>query len=157
MRQYQQITLNDRGTEKTFFIQEMSALQAQRFLIKGLSILAQCGILNQQIDPNNLGDAAGAISGALFDAPLSNVGAVDLGRIDELVSELLGCCSYIADGQKLELNSEQRINTYIEDLKTLFELEKTAFTMTFNFLPDAMKSENPAKPRKEAKTLTMKA
>ena len=157
MRKFETLTLIDRGVEKTYRVQEMPALQAQRFLIKGLSILAQCGILNQQIDPNNLGDAAGAISGALFDAPLSNVGAVDLGRIDELVAELLACCAYVGDTQMYALDSEQRINAHVEDLTTLFKLEQTAFKLMFNFLPADKKPENQTKQHKESKNLTLPA
>lgn len=157
MRKTIEITLTDRGTDKTFVIEEMSCIQSQAWLLEAANVLVKSGLLNaaEGIEGGNF--SLERVVKALMEGALTKLNGVDAAGAQELLLKLLGCCSYKINSQKFKLDNQENVGQYVDDLKTLFSLEFEALRVNFGFFTDANNSTSQDKSPKAQKKLTTKA
>lgn len=124
MRREKTITLRDREQDLTFVIQEMSATQLERWLLRALILLSGADMsgLNGQ---EALDFASGKIASADF---LRLFGTMDYAKAEPLLDELLECCTRVVENVQ-ERCTRKTVDNYIQDVATLFALKKEALAM----------------------------
>lgn len=139
MLKTKQITLNDRGEDRTFVVTEMPVTRLQRFIIRFAIVAAGSGIL--QIDVANTApdDVMGVTAGALRSMDLSKLAMIDPDRIQPLLDELLTCVSYRVGNHDTPMSPEI-VDSYISDIRTLWTLYKEIVMLHFDFLQNASSS-----------------
>ena len=136
MRKTQEIAINDRGTVKTFVFTEMGALSTQKWLLAVAKVLSQA-VSGLQTD--DLKDILAVFKEmgptALFDM----ASKVDDERIAKLLAELVTSC-YTYQGLAL---TDDNIDGFIDDVTTLFKLERFAVEQHLSFLRDVQLFSSP--------------
>ena len=110
MRKTKEITIDDRGTAKTFRITEMPATKFEWWIIQAGRALLGAG-LGKELPGNN----------------------VDLDKIKPLYDQLLECCELKVDNFYTKLDPDT-VDAQIESVKTLFTLRKEALVLHLDFL-----------------------
>lgn len=157
MRKTTEITLIDRDTEKTFVIREMSCIQSQAWLLEAANVLVRCGLLKVADGAGGENFSFEAVVKTLMEGGLTKLTGIDTAGAQELTFKLLGCCSYKLGAASFPLNTQENIEQYVEDLKTLFKLEFEALKLNFDFFTGASNSNSQDKPQKELKKQVTKA
>lgn len=112
-REIKTITIMDNDKEKTFKIQQMSAWRSQKWLAKLLLLL---GSGATSIQSNDFGGLLSAVSEKPFE------------KVEELLGDLISCCTIVLDGNVHVTLSPQNVDTHVDSLDTILQLEKEAFT-----------------------------
>lgn len=116
MRAEKSITITDGGKDKTFRIKQMSAVKAQRWLFKLILLIGG----NTNIGGGD--EAWGNILSGVADKPYD--------KVEELLNELTACCTAVLDeGRAFQQLSLSNADSFIEDMGTLMQLQKEAFTL----------------------------
>ena len=116
MRAEKSITINDGGKDKTFRIKQMSAVKAQRWLFK--LILRMGGNATLTGGEEGWGNLLSSVADKPYD------------KVDELLNELTSCCTAVLDeGRAFQQLSLSNADSFIEDMGTLMQLQKEAFTL----------------------------
>ena len=157
MRKTTEITLIDRDTEKTFVIREMSCIQSQTWLLEAANVLVRCGLLKVVDGASGENFSFETVVKTLMEGGLTKLTGIDAAGAQELTFKLLGCCSYKLGAASFPLNTQENIEQYVEDLKTLFKLEFEALKLNFDFFTGASNSNSQDKPQKELKKQVTKA
>jgi len=128
------ITLQDRGQTLRFEIKEMPATKLQDWMLKALLLIAGAG--TEVPDGGDLKKAGAylAVNG------LQALKSVDYDRARPLLDEMVRCCTRLVENVR-EACSLDTVDNYIEDVTTLFQLEKEAFSHNLGFL--LQEGENP--------------
>lgn len=132
MRKTKEITLTDRGSEKTFKITEMSATAFEWWIIRAGRALASTGIANIA-NVDSAQDVQELLANALIKDGLRSLGNIKLEDVKPLYDELLQCCE-LKSGNFYTRLDPATVDSQIEDVKTLFILRKEAFTLHVDFL-----------------------
>lgn len=140
MRKTKEIVINDRGTNKTFKITEMSASKFEWWLIRVGRLLLGTGIGNQ-VDVDSAEDVQKLIADTLLKDGLKSLGSVNLAEAKELYDDLLRCCELKSDNFYMPLDTDT-IDGQIESVKTLFTLRKEALMLHLDFLESAAQSQS---------------
>ena len=111
MRKVVDWTCDDGGESLHFRIKQMSATQAERFTFKLLLLIGANG------GKMATGDLS-AILGSLSAAPYE--------KIQELLTELLNCCSIVKENVEVKL-TEENVDGFINERNTLLQLRAEAF------------------------------
>lgn len=112
-REIKTITLMDNDKEKTFKIQQMSAWKSQLWIAKLIMLL---------------GSGATAIQTNDFGGLLQAVSNQPIEKVEEILGELLSCATIVLDGNIHVTLSPQNVDTHVDSLDTILQLEKEAFT-----------------------------
>lgn len=140
MRKTKEIVINDRGTNKSFKITEMSASKFEWWLIRVGRLLLGTGIGNQ-VDVDSAEDVQKLIADTLLKDGLKSLGSVNLTEAKELYDDLLRCCELKSDNFYMPLDTDT-IDGQIESVKTLFTLRKEALMLHLDFLESAAQSQS---------------
>ena len=140
MRKTKEIVINDRGTNKSFKITEMSASKFEWWLIRVGRLLLGTGIGNQ-VDVDSAEDVQKLIADTLLKDGLKSLGSVNLAEAKELYDDLLRCCELKSDNFYMPLDTDT-IDGQIESVKTLFTLRKEALMLHLDFLESAAQSQS---------------
>ena len=140
MRKTKEIVINDRGTNKSFKITEMSASKFEWWLIRVGRVLLGTGIGNQ-VDVDSAEDVQKLIADTLLKDGLKSLGSVNLAEAKELYDDLLRCCELKSDNFYMPLDTDT-IDGQIESVKTLFTLRKEALMLHLDFLESAAQSQS---------------
>ena len=140
MRKTKEIVINDRGTNKSFKITEMSASKFEWWLIRVGRLLLGTGIGNQ-VDVDSAEDVQKLIADTLLKDGLKSLGSVNLAEAKELYDDLLRCCELKSDNFYMPLDTDT-IDGQIESVKTLFTLRKEALMLHLDFLEGAAPSQS---------------
>ena len=140
MRKTKEIVINDRGTNKSFKITEMSASKFEWWLIRVGRLLLGTGIGNQ-VDVDSAEDVQKLIADTLLKDGLKSLGSVNLAEAKELYDDLLRCCELKSDNYYMPLDIDT-IDGQIESVKTLFTLRKEALMLHLDFLEGAAPSQS---------------
>ena len=140
MRKTKEIVINDRGTNKSFKITEMSASKFEWWLIRVGRLLLGTGIGNQ-VDVDSAEDVQKLIADTLLKDGLKSLGSVNLAEAKELYDDLLRCCELKSDNFYMPLDTDT-IDGQIESVKTLFTLRKEALVLHLDFLESAAQSQS---------------
>ena len=111
MRKVVDWTCEDGGVTLHFHIKQMSATQAERFTFKLLLLIGANG------GKMATGDLS-AILGSLSAAPYE--------KIQELLTDLLSCCSIVKENVDVKL-TEENVDGFISERNTLLQLRAEAF------------------------------
>ena len=140
MRKTKELVINDRGTNKSFKITEMSASKFEWWLIRVGRLLLGTGIGNQ-VDVDSAEDVQKLIADTLLKDGLKSLGSVNLAEAKELYDDLLKCCELKSDNFYMPLDIDT-IDGQIESVKTLFTLRKEALMLHLDFLESAAQSQS---------------
>ena len=133
MRKEVTVTLNDRGNELTFRIKEMPATKAERWIIKLAGALSATGVFSADVADGV--DAQKAIADFLLSGGLSKLGAVTKDYdevIQPLIDELYTCVEQKVGNAYFALTPDV-IDAKIEDVRTLFNLQKEIVKLHLDF------------------------
>ena len=148
MRKEITVTLNDRGNELTFRIREMPATKVERWIIKLAGALSATGVFSADVADGV--DAQKAIADFLLKGGLSKLGAVTKDYdevIQPLIDELYTCVEQKVGSAYFALTPDV-IDAKIEDVRTLFNLQKEIVKLHLDFfVPGAASSSTARQPR----------
>ena len=148
MRKEITVTLNDRGNELTFRIREMPATKVERWIIKLAGALSATGVFSADVADGV--DAQKAIADFLLKGGLSKLGAVTKDYdevIQPLIDELYTCVEQKVGNAYFALTPDV-IDAKIEDVRTLFNLQKEILKLHLDFfVPGAASSSTARQPR----------
>jgi hypothetical protein len=121
-------TFVDRGNELTFRIEEMSAMQLQRWIGRALPILSP--VLGLEADD------LGGVASMLLDREglIKLIGGLDYDKAEPLLNDMLRCCSRLTGNNVAIRCDPSTVDGYIEDVKTLFFLQVEAIKLNLGFL-----------------------
>jgi hypothetical protein len=121
------ITLQDREQTLRFEIKEMPATKLQDWMLRALLLIAGAGV--EVPDGSDLKKAGAylAVNG------LQALESVDYDKARPLLDEMVKCCTRLIENVR-EQCSLDTVDNYIEDVTTLFQLEKEAFSHNLGFL-----------------------
>jgi hypothetical protein len=141
MRKSKTITLDDRGSKRTFKITEMPATKQEAWLIKvGILMSALVDGVESGVGRNDFRDLEG-LAKKLLAHGIGQLSNLEYEKAKPLLDELLLCCARI-DGGVEQLCTPDSVDGYIEDVKTLFLLRKEALEINLGFLADASASSS---------------
>ena len=147
MRKEITVTLNDRGNELTFRIREMPATKVERWIIKLAGALSATGVFSADVADGV--DAQKAIADFLLKGGLSKLGAVTKDYdevIQPLIDELYTCVEQKVGNAYFALTPDV-IDAKIEDVRTLFNLQKEIVKLHLDFfVPGAASSSTARQP-----------
>lgn len=134
MRKTVTLTLNRRDGEGTvlFEIKEMGALQLEKWLTRGLLLLAGAGALDQEA----LQDSK-AIENALLTSGGRNMfSALKYEEMEPLLDEMLACCSKVADGIRIACTKADGLASIADEIgvSNLIRLRVEAMRLNLSFL-----------------------
>ena len=148
MRKEVTVTLNDRGNDLTFRIKEMPATKAERWIIKLAGALSATGVFSADVSDGV--DAQKAIADFLLTGGLSKLGMVTKDYdevIQPLIDELYACVEQKVGNAYFALTPDV-IDAKIEDVRTLFNLQKEIVKLHLDFfVPGAASSSTARQPR----------
>jgi len=111
MRKVVDWTVEDGGESLHFKIKQMSATQAERFTFKLLLLIGANG---GKVETGDLSSLLGSLASADYD------------KIQELLTELLSCCSIVKENVEVKL-TEENVDGFISERNTLLQLRAEAF------------------------------
>lgn len=112
-----------RDAGKVFKVEEMPAVQMDRWVTRSLCALGRSG------------SGLSAINGMTMEALLKAFSQLDIKDSEPLLDELLACCSFKKDGVLVKMTGEM-INSVIEDWTTIFKLRIEALKLNLGFLEE---------------------
>ena len=127
MRKTTDIIIRENDKDLKFRIRQMSATESESWTFRLLMLLAQGagkGSINDLKETTDLS------------AVVSLLGNVPFEKIEELLADLLKCCSIIKDNMEISLTPES-VDGFIEERNTLIKLRVEAFKFNNFFqMPD---------------------
>ena len=140
-RKEKTIIISDRDGDLHFLIKEMSAVQLESWIIRGVLVLANAGL--DTPDKSDLREA-GEYLAQNWKKLLSSV---DYEKAKPLLDEMLGCCYRVIDNAR-ERCTPESVEGYIMDVATLIKLRMEALTFNLGFIrPEGeSNSGSPEKP-----------
>lgn len=157
MRKVKEITIEDRGTAKTFRITEMGASRFEWWLVSVGRLLASTGLAGK-LDIGGITDGgeaqeaiAGAVAKLLLTDGLTSLGRLDLDAVKPLYDELLKCAA-LKSGEYYAPIDPSTVDAQIEDVKTLFILRKEALMLHLDFLGGGSRLTSGAAPTTQSGT-----
>ena len=148
MRKEITVTLHARGNELTFRIREMPATKVERWIIKLAGALSATGVFSADVADGV--DAQKAIEDCLLTGGLSKLGMVTKDYdevIQPLINELYTCVEQKVGNAYFALTPDV-IDAKIEDVRTLFNLQKEIVKLHLDFfVPGADSASTSRQPR----------
>lgn len=120
------VTIDDNGNKLTFVVRQMPALKAWHWCNKVILLLCEAGA---DIPLEN--GFTGAVE-YIREHGLGVLGRLDYAKAQPLMEELLQQCSRLVDRMETQVTPES-CEAYIEDVRTLYLLEKEAFMISLPF------------------------
>lgn len=120
------ITVDDNGNKLTFVVRQMPAMKAWHWCNKVILLLCAAGA---DIPVDN--GFTGAL-GYIREHGLGVLGRLDYDKAQPLMEELLSQCYRVVDRMETQVTADT-CEAYIEDMRTLYTLEKEAFMISLPF------------------------
>ena len=112
-----------RDAGKVFKIEEMPAVQMDRWVTRALCMLGRSG------------SGISAIGGSTMEELLQAFSKLDFKDSEPLLNELLACCSFKKDGTLVKMEGSM-VDSVIEDWTTIFKLRIEALKLNLGFLEE---------------------
>jgi len=112
-----------RDAGKVFKIEEMPAVQMDRWVTRALCMLGRSG------------SGLSAIGGSTMEELLQAFSKLDFKDSEPLLNELLACCSFKKDGTLVKMEGSM-VDSVIEDWTTIFKLRIEALKLNLGFLEE---------------------
>ena len=122
MRKEIEIKIDEgRDAGKVFKIEEMPAVQMDRWVTRALCMLGRSG------------SGLSALGGSTLEDLLQAFSKLDFKDSEPLLDELLACCSFKKDGSLVKMGGSMT-DSVIEDWTTIFKLRIEALKLNLGFL-----------------------
>lgn len=135
MRKVIEVTINDRGTDKTFRITEMAATKLEKWIAKATLIVL--GKLNLSDEEKSAG-----VQAAMADISMNGFGGfrdIEFERIEPLYDTLLDCVEMKIASIYMKAEPAT-LDAQIEDVQTLFKLRLEVLKVNLGFFAAAFPS-----------------
>lgn len=156
MRREKNIEINDRGNMRKFRIVEMSAIQQQDWIMRALLLLTSTDAAKMEFGGSEQGKLMDNFVRSIVKKGFSMFAGLDYEKVKPLRNELLSCC-YRTDGGIEQRCTPENIEGFIDDMKTLFLLEKEALAHNFSFFMDVMAKADDKNQTSQTATVTIPA
>ena len=149
MRKEEIITINDRGNELTFRIREMPATQLEGWLFRVGTALASTGFAKTEDIADGI-DTTKYIANLLVKDGLRFLGNLDYEKVVKpLVDDLYSCVEQKVGEAYLAVTADN-IDSKVEDIKSLFAIQKAVITLHLGFFGIGGASASAKSPSPEA-------
>ena len=112
-----------RDAGKVFKVEEMPAVQMDRWITRALCMLGRSG------------SGLSMIGGMTMEALLQAFSKLDFKDSEPLLDELLACCSFKKDGTLVKMTGSM-VDSVVEDWTTIFKLRIEALKLNLGFLEE---------------------
>ncbi|MBO7712483.1 MAG: hypothetical protein J6S85_02870 [Methanobrevibacter sp.] len=112
-----------RDAGKVFKVEEMPAVQMDRWITRALCMLGRSG------------SGLSMIGGMTMEDLLSAFSKLDFKDSEPLLDELLSCCSFKKDGTLVKMTGSM-VDSVVEDWTTIFKLRIEALKLNLGFLEE---------------------
>ena len=129
MRKTKNLTIIDNGNEIKFKLIALSAMQQQRWLAKAFTTLAESGLLEMDVSSLDLSQIINAIKAK----GLGFLGRLDSDKINDLLVDLVSKTAQKMSGAAVTQLTESELEITFENIRSLVELEKECFNISFDF------------------------
>ena len=129
MRKTKNLTIIDNGNEIKFKLIALSAMQQQRWLAKAFTTLAESGLLEMDVSSLDLSQIINAIKAK----GLGFLGRLDSDKINDLLVDLVSKTAQKMTGAGVTQLTEKELENTFENIRSLVELEKECFNISFDF------------------------
>lgn len=133
MRNTKTITINDNGNELKFKLTALSAMQQQRWIAKAFTTLAESGLLEMDVSSLDISQIVNAIKAK----GLGFIGRLDSDKVNDLLVELVSKTAVKLAGVGIIQLTENELENTFENIRSLVELEKECFNISFDFFQSA--------------------
>ena len=149
MRKEEIITINDRGNELTFRIREMPATKLEGWLFRVGTALASTGFAKTEDIADGI-DTTKYIANFLVKDGLRFLGNLDYEKVVKpLVDDLYSCVEQKVGEAYLAVTADN-IDSKVEDIKSLFAIQKAVITLHLGFFGLGGASASAKSPSPEA-------
>lgn len=149
MRKEEIITINDRGNELTFRIREMPASQLEGWLFRVGTALASTGFAKTEDIADGI-DTTKYIANFLVKDGLRFLGNLNYEKVVKpLVDDLYSCVEQKVGEAYLAVTADN-IDSKVEDIKSLFAIQKAVITLHLGFFGLGGASASAKSPSPEA-------
>ena len=149
MRKEEIITINDRGNELTFRIREMPATKLEGWLFRVGTALASTGFAKTEDIADGI-DTTKYIANFLVKDGLRFLGNLDYEKVVKpLVEDLYSCVEQKVGEAYLAVTADN-IDSKVEDIKSLFAIQKAVITLHLGFFGIGGASASAKSPSPEA-------
>lgn len=158
MRTTKNITITDNGNNYNYVLTKMSALSLQKWTARAFAVLIETGILEQEAVSNDFLTNLKTVFSKFNGDTLSCLGRVNCDKLDALLLDLIGkTAERVVGASKIKV-TETDLESTLEDLSSLLELEKECLFINFPMFAavkplDFQPSDQTAKPTIKQRTL----
>ena len=158
MRTTKNVTITDNGNNYNYVLTKMSALSLQKWTARAFAVLIETGILEQEAVSNDFLTNLKTVFENFNGSTLSCLGKVNCDRLDSLILDLVGkTAERVVGASKIKV-TETDLESTLENLSSLLELEKECLFINFPMfatagLSDSQPSDQTEKPTTKQRTL----
>lgn len=158
MRTTKNVTITDNGNNYNYVLTKMSALSLQKWTARAFAVLIETGILEQEAVSNDFLTNLKTVFSKFNGDTLSCLGRVNCDKLDALLLDLMGkTAERVVGASKIKV-TETDLESTLENLSSLLELEKECLFINFPMfatagLSDSQPSDQMEKPTTKQRTL----
>ena len=131
MRTTKNITITDNGNNYNYVLTKMSALSLQKWTARAFAVLIETGILEQEAVSNDFLTNLKTVFENFNGSTLSCLGRVNCDKLDALLLDLIGkTAERVVGASKIKV-TETDLESTLENLSSLLELEKECLFINF--------------------------
>lgn len=131
MRTTKKITITDNGNNYEYLLTKMSALSLQKWTERAFAALIETGILEQEAASTDFLTNLKTVFNNFSGDTLSCLGRVNCDRLDALILDMVGKTAERVVGASKVKVTETDLEATLEDMSSLFELEKECLFVNF--------------------------
>ena len=140
MRTSKNITITDNGNNYNYALTKMSALNLQKWTARGFAVLIETGILEQEAASGDFLTNLKTVFSKFSGDTLSCLGRVNCDKLDALLLDLIGKTAERVVGASRIKVTEIDLDSTLENLSSLLELEKECLFINFPMFADVKPS-----------------
>lgn len=141
MRTTKNITITDNGNNYNYVLTKMSALSLQKWTARAFAVLIETGILEQEAVSNDFLTNLKTVFSKFNGDTLSCLGRVNCDKLDALLLDLIGkTAERVVGASKIKV-TETDLESTLENLSSLLELEKECLFINFPMFADVKSSD----------------
>lgn len=141
MRTTKNVTITDNGNNYNYVLTKMSALSLQKWTARAFAVLIETGILEQEAVSNDFLTNLKTVFSKFNGDTLSCLGRVNCDKLDALLLDLIGkTAERVVGASKIKV-TEVDLESTLENLSSLLELEKECLFINFPMFANVKPSD----------------
>lgn len=141
MRTTKNVTITDNGNNYNYVLTKMSALSLQKWTARAFAVLIETGILEQEAVSNDFLTNLKTVFSKFNGDTLSCLGRVNCDKLDALLRDLIGkTAERVVGASKIKV-TEVDLESTLENLSSLLELEKECLFINFPMFANVKPSD----------------